>query len=89
MEIIEFCLKIYDLLKHLHLWMGGWVDGGSMGGSGQIIKNQINLKLIKIIQFCLKSYDLWKHPCLWLSVWVVDWIDGCTDSSIPGAMSNH
>ena len=42
-EIIQFCLKIYDLWRHLHLWvgvwvvgwMGGWVDGwfnGSMGG---------------------------------------------------------
>ena len=27
-------------------------------GPGQIIKNQINLDLIKIIQFCLKIYDL-------------------------------
>ena len=34
-EIIQFCLKIYDLLRHPHLWvgvwvvrwMGGWVDG--------------------------------------------------------------
>ena len=34
-EIILFCLKIYDLLRHPHLWvgiwvvrwMGGWVDG--------------------------------------------------------------
>ena len=46
-EIIQFCLKIYDLLRHPHLWvgiwmvgwMGGWVDGwlggwvvGWMGG---------------------------------------------------------
>ena len=46
-EIIQFCLKIYDLLRHPHLWvgvwvvrwMGGWVDGwmgglicGSIGG---------------------------------------------------------
>ena len=38
-EIIQFCLKIYDLLRHLHLWvgvwvarwMGGWVFGW-MGG---------------------------------------------------------
>ena len=51
-EIIQFCLKIYDLWRHLHLWvgvwvvgwMGGWVDGwlggwvvGWMGGSvGQL-----------------------------------------------------
>ena len=29
-EIIEFCLKIYDLWGHPQLWvavMGGWVDG--------------------------------------------------------------
>ena len=28
-EIIQFCLKIYDLLTHPHLWVGvcgGWVD---------------------------------------------------------------
>ena len=39
----------------------GWVCGcigGSMGGSGQITNNLINLDLIKIIQFCLKIYDL-------------------------------
>ena len=26
-EVIQFCLKIYDLLTHPHLWVGGWVDG--------------------------------------------------------------
>ena len=34
-EIIQFCLKIYDLWRHLHLWVGVWVDGwfsGLMGG---------------------------------------------------------
>ena len=38
-EIILFCLKIYDLLRHPHLWVGVWVVrwmGGliceSMGG---------------------------------------------------------
>ena len=34
-EIIQFCLKIYDLLTHPHLWVVGWMDGlicGSMGG---------------------------------------------------------
>ena len=24
-EIIQFCLKIYDLLRHPHLWVGVWV----------------------------------------------------------------
>ena len=39
-EIIQFSLKICDLLRHPHLWMGvwvvGWISGsmdGSMGGS--------------------------------------------------------
>ena len=38
-EIIQFCLKIYDLLRHPHLWVGVWVVGwisdwvvGWMGG---------------------------------------------------------
>ena len=34
-EIIQFCLKIYDLLRHPHLWVVGWMGGlicGSMGG---------------------------------------------------------
>ena len=26
-EIIQFCLKIYDLLRHPHLWLDVWVDG--------------------------------------------------------------
>ena len=30
-EIIQFWLKIYDLLRHPHLWVGVWVIGW-MGG---------------------------------------------------------
>ena len=78
-EIIQFCLKIYDLWRHLHLWVGvwsvGWM-GGSLGqwvGSGQITKYRINLDLIKIIKFCLKIYDLLRHPHLWVGVWVNGW----------------
>ena len=44
-KIIKFCLKIYDLLRHPHLWvgcMGQWV------GSGQMT-NLIKLELINII----------------------------------------
>ena len=40
MKIIQFCLKICDLLRHPHLWVGGvvvgWISGlmdGSMGGT--------------------------------------------------------
>ena len=35
-DIIQFCLKIYDLERHPHAWVGVWVVGwvsGSMGGS--------------------------------------------------------
>ena len=35
-EIIQFCLKICDLIRHLHLWMVGWYGGlidGLMSGS--------------------------------------------------------
>ena len=62
-------------------------------GPGQIIKNQINLDLIKIIQFCLKIYDLLRHPHLWVGGWVVGWISGLIDGSMGGSMggtrSNH
>ena len=26
-KIIQFCLKIYDLWRHPHLWVGVWVVG--------------------------------------------------------------
>ena len=26
-EIIQICLKIFDLLRHPHLWVGVWVVG--------------------------------------------------------------
>ena len=42
-------------------WVGVWVNGWvceSMGGSGQITNNLINLDIIEIIQFCLKIYNL-------------------------------
>ena len=55
-------------------------------GPGQIIKNQINLDLIKIIQFCLKIYDLLRHPHLWVGVWVVGWISGLVDGSMGESM---
>ena len=31
-EIIQFCLKIYDLLRHPHPWVGGWVFQWVKGG---------------------------------------------------------
>ena len=52
-EIIQFCLKIYDLLRHSHLWMGVWINGwvngwGQWVGSGQMT-NVIKFELIDII----------------------------------------
>ena len=26
-DIIRFCLKIYDLWRHPHLWVDGWLNG--------------------------------------------------------------
>ena len=77
-EIIEFCLKIYDLWRHTHLWIGVWVGGwvGQWVGSCQIIKNRVNHHLIKITEFCLKIYDLWRHTHLWVGVWVIVWVSG-------------
>ena len=49
--------------------MGGCV-GGSMGGSGQITNNLINLNIIEIIQFCLR------HPHPWVGVWIDVWMGG-------------
>ena len=60
-EMIQFCLKIYDLRDTLtHGWVCGWLCGsvGKWVGSGQITNNLINLDIIKTIQFCLKIYDL-------------------------------
>ena len=61
--------------------MGEWV------GPGEIIKNQINLDLIKIIQFFLKIYDLLRHPHLWMGVWMVGgWVVGWMGGLICGSM---
>ena len=38
-EILQFCLKIYDLWRHPHLWVGVWVvgwDNGWVNGWGQV-----------------------------------------------------
>ena len=78
-KIIQFCLMIYDLLRHPHPWVGVWWLGGSVGqwvGSGQMTKNWINLDIIEIIQFCLKIYDLLRHPYPWVGVWVVGLVSG-------------
>ena len=34
-EIIQFCLKIYDLLRHPHPWVGVWINGW-INGCGQV-----------------------------------------------------
>ena len=37
-KIIQFCLKIYDLLRHPHPWVGGWM-GHWISGWGQVNKS--------------------------------------------------
>ena len=43
-EIIEFCLKIYDLWTHSHLWIGVWVGGWVDGW----VSGWVHVKLLKI-----------------------------------------
>ena len=63
-EIFQFRLKIWNLWRLPHpwvgVWFGGWVGGwvGWWVGSGQNTKNLKIVDWIKIIQFCLKIYDL-------------------------------
>ena len=38
-KIIQFCLKIYDLLRHPHPWVGVWVVGWVSGSMGRIRSN--------------------------------------------------
>ena len=45
-DLIQFCLKIYDLWRHPYLWVDWWVNGWAHVKS----LNQINLDLIEIIQ---------------------------------------
>ena len=34
-KIIQFCLKIYDFLRHPQLWVGVWINGW-VNGWGQV-----------------------------------------------------
>ena len=43
-EISEFCLQIYDLWTHSHLWIGVWVRGCVDGW----VSGLVNVKLLKI-----------------------------------------
>ena len=63
-KIFQFHLKIWNLWRIPHPWVGVWF-GGWVGGwvgwwvwSGQNTKNLKNVDWIKIIQFYLKIYDL-------------------------------
>ena len=63
-KIFQFRLKIWNLWRIPHPWVGVWFGrwvGGWVGwwvGSGQNTKNLKNVDWIKIIQFYLKIYDL-------------------------------
>ena len=63
-KIFQFRLKIWNLWRIPHPWVGVWF-GGWVGGwvgwwvrSGQNTKNLKNVDWIKIIQFYFKIYDL-------------------------------
>ena len=43
-KIIEFCLKIYDLWTHSHLWIGVWVGGWVDGW----VSGSVHVKSLKI-----------------------------------------
>ena len=47
-EIIQFCLKIYDFLTHPHLWMGGWVDQWVSGWVTGWVNGWDRVKSLKI-----------------------------------------
>ena len=87
-EIFRFRLKIWNLWRISHPWVGvflvgGWVDGWVSGSKHvEIIKILIKLDLIEIILFCLKIYDLWTHYHLWIGVWVGGWVDGWVSGSV-------
>ena len=38
-NIIQFCLKIYDLLRHPHLWVDGCVNGWALVKSLKLNKS--------------------------------------------------
>ena len=42
-EIIQFCLKIYHLERHPHLWVGQWVVGWVSGSLGRVRSNDYQL----------------------------------------------
>ena len=44
-DIIQFCLKIYDLWRHPNLWVDGWVNGWA-----HLKSLKSNLDLIEISQ---------------------------------------
>ena len=91
-KIIQFCLKIWNLWRILHPWVGVWL-GGWVGGwvgwwvvSGQITKNFKNVDPIKIVQFCLKIYDLYRYPYTWIGGCVGGWVGQWVGS---GQMTNN
>ena len=43
-EIIELCLKIYDLWTHSHIWIGVWVGGWVDGW----VSGSVHVKSLKI-----------------------------------------
>ena len=93
-EIFQFCLKIWNLWRLPHPWVGVWFGGCWVGGwvgwwvgSGQNTKNLKIVDWIKIIQFCLKIYDCRDTPT---HGWVCGWLGGSVGQWIGlGQMTNN
>ena len=60
-EIILFCLKIYDLLRHPHLWVGVWVVRW-MGGLGGWVVSGHHHAMISLI--CVSTHKATAARCL-------------------------
>ena len=56
-EIIQFCLKIYDLWRHSHTWVNGWAHVKSLK-SKESWSNRDNLILDILWTFLLKPLQL-------------------------------
>ena len=65
-EIIWFCLKIYDLWRLPNQWVDVWLSRW-MGGVMSNHYNGIHLDLMEINWFYVNIYDIWRH-CGWVYV---------------------
>ena len=61
--MIQFCLKIYDLWRHSHLWVSVWVVGWMNGLMGGVMSNHL---------ISNKSWPNWDNSILCEDLWFVE-----------------